>query len=305
MPAPAPAHHVDNAVAEYVTGISCQVAAARHGVSQSRLRSTLRERGLWRDKAARYATSAAKTSTTNAAKSGIPSEEIVSRYIAGESSNALATAYGVSRRAIDYRLNTAGVARRGCGDANRLMMSTRTPEENARNISAAQHAVRGMTRTMDDLTRTAATREARQIGVSDHEVTLAGALRGQGLTVTPQKAIGPYNVDLATGTVAVEVFGGGWHAHGRHRERTPKRMRYILDQGWNLVIVWASLNRWPVSSGARDYIVTFDELTRRDPSVRGEYRVIWGDGKDSTAQCENVDDLAVKPSRSGRKRRRP
>lgn len=305
MPAPAPSSNLDDAIRDYVAGEGCQIAARRHRIGESRLKSALVERGLWRDKAARYALATSKTGASLAAKSDVPAAEVVRRYCGGESMNALAHAFGVSRKSIEYRLNAAGVPIRGNADANRLMMAERTSEENAAGIRAAHDAVRGTKQTPEHRARIAATREQRGTHVSDLERALADMLRTRGLDVTTQKAVGPYNVDIATGTVAVEVFGGGWHGYGLHRRRAPERLRYILDQGWNLVIVWASASRWPIGPGACDYIATFAEVTSGNPPTRGEYRVIWGDGKEAAIDGANIDDLSVKPSRSGRHRARP
>lgn len=230
---------------------------------------------------------------------------VVERYAAGDSIKAMATDLGVTRSYLGKVLDEAGATRRDQAEANRVMMATRTAEENRANAASAHEAVRGRTRSLEELAKAAATRERLQTHVSEHELQLADELRRRGLDVVPQKAVGPYNVDVATGSVAVEVFGGGWHAYGAHRKRTPKRLRYILDQGWNLVIIWASLERWPIGPGACEYVVAFDQLTRSDPSIRGEYRVIWGDGQDATRPGLDVDDLARKPSRSGRKSPRP
>ena len=70
---------------------------------------------------------------------------------------------------------------------------------------------------------------------SDSERVLDEMLQAFGHHPVPQKAIGPYNVDLAVGSVAVEVLGGEWHGYKpRHRERTEQ----ILDAGWSMVFVW-------------------------------------------------------------------
>lgn len=123
-----------------------------------------------------------------------------------------------------------------------------------------------------------------------------------GVETTLQKAIGPYNADLAAYPVAVEIFGGNWHARGRHAARFPDRVRYFLDQGWNLVIVWVlDRRRWqsaiPLTPAAADYIASFVQLTRRDPSTRGQYRVIWGDGKEAATDGLDLNELALVPSR--------
>ena len=120
----------------------------------------------------------------------------------------------------------------------------------------------------------------------------------RGLDVIPQKAIGPYNVDLASGTVAVEVFGGGWHGYGRHRRRAPERLRYILDEGWNLMVIWIiARRRAPLHAAAADYVASFVELASGDPSIRGQHRVVWGDGQEVASVGFNIDDLSAIPPR--------
>ena len=302
MSRPAPAADIENAIHDYLSGESLDLVSRRHRVGYGRLRGIIESRGLLRTSAETSAIRSSRVAASLLSKSDLPSAEIVRRYLAGESSNALAKSFGVSRRAIDYRLDAAGVDRRGSADANRLMMAARTPEENAANSKAAHEAVRGRRRSIEERSKGAATRERLRTHVSDNELILATMLRERGLDVIPQKAVGPYNVDLAAGTVAVEVFGGGWHAYGVHRERASERLRYILDEGWNLVIVWASASRWPIGPGACDYIATFAEVTSGNPPTRGEYRVIWGDGKEAAIDGANVDDLSVKPSRRGCKR---
>lgn len=305
MPPKASAADIENAVADYLAGEGAEAVAARHGTSQSRLKAILVECGQWRTREQTNAFRARRTSAGLLARSDLPTSEIVRRYQDGESVNALAQAFDVSRRAIELRLVNAGVELRSIKDANRLLASKRTPEENARLIRAAHAATRGVPMTFERKAKSAATRERHQVFVTPTERHLAELLTDRGCEVTPQKAVGPYNVDIATGSVAVEIFGGGWHAYGVHRARSAERFRYILDQGWNLVIMWVVTQRWPLKAEAADYIAAFADLTRRDPSIRGQYRVIWGDGKESTSNGLNVDDLSAMPTRSGRKRPGP
>ena len=211
---------------------------------------------------------------------------------------SLSGRYGVSRTAIEPRLRAAGIPIRGRIETNRAMADARTPEENMQIMAAAHRASRGVPKTLEQRTKSAQTREFRKIGVSDSERALARMLKTRGIAAIPQKAIGPYNVDLAAGTVAVEIFGGGWHAYGIHKRRTPERLRYILDEGWNLLIIWDLVGRWPIDDGGADYVAAFVEETSSDPAIRGQYRVIWGDGKAAATDGVDVDDLTVKPSRS-------
>lgn len=304
MSAPAPAANVENAVNDYVSGESCEVAAARYRISQQRLGRILRERGLWRDPAAAMAISVAKQRETVLAKLSIPVEEMTAAYLSGESVAALARRYKVSRKAITGRLVAAGVPLRTMGEANQIIAQSRTPEQRAAGMLKAQAATRGAQHSETHRRKIAETREQVGAGVSRHELRLAQMLQDRGIQAVPQKAVGRYNVDLASGSVAVEVFGGGWHGYGRHRRRAPKRLRYILDEGWNLLVIWTSVHFPDVTGEAADYVVAFVEEASRNPALRGEYRVIWGDGKDVTSSYRDVDDLALVPTRDGRRRRR-
>ncbi len=224
-------------------------------------------------------------------------DKLVADYLAGISQNVLAKRNGVSRRAIYTALTDRGVTIRGTADANRLMMERRRPDEHRRNTKAAHDATRHRKPTFEEACRTAKTRERRQTNMSEAERLLASWMNERGVDTIAQKAIGPYNCDIAAGPVAVEVFGGSWHGHGRHAARMPRRARYILDRGWLLAIVWVDALRYPLQTAAADYLVSLVQAARRDPSLRGQYRVIWGDGEAVPASELSVDNLAAVPAR--------
>jgi very-short-patch-repair endonuclease/uncharacterized protein (DUF433 family) len=228
----------------------------------------------------------------------LPVNEIVIRYTGGESANSLAAHFGVSRTVINRRLLAEGVPLRDSGQANRLMMSNRSNEENLRNVRAAHVAARGRTTTFEELCKRAATREQRQLHVSPYELLFREWLSERGIESVPQKAIGTYNADLAAFPVVVEIFGGNWHGHDRHASRAPERFRYLLDSGWNVVIVWVDRRQYGISTDCADYIAAFVEQSRADPSFRGEYRVIWSDGKEVPSNRLNLDNISLVPSRS-------
>lgn len=206
-------------------------------------------------------------------------DELVRLYLAGETEQQLAGRYGVTRIPIVRALTEAGVTRRTPAETNRLLAARRTPEQRRAGVAAAHAARRGSTDSFEVLCKRAKTREERQTHVSPAEQLIAAWLADRGEDATPQKAIGPYNADLAVGAVAVEIHGGGWHSGGRHRARAPKRIRYILDEGWNLMVIWVDRRSHPLTRKAADQVISFAEESRRNPSMRGEQRVIWGDGQ--------------------------
>ena len=156
-------------------------------------------------------------------------DDLVRRYTGGESEKALAKSLGVTRKS-------------SAGDCSRPGSSPGTEREHVPphgsdsprgTRPARQRRPRRRARPSvppePETRRTAATGRPGLTGrtVSPAEIMLAGMLRDAGLDVIHQKAIGPYNVDLAAGSVAVEVFGGGWH----RRQAEGERLRYILDAG--------------------------------------------------------------------------
>lgn len=225
----------------------------------------------------------------------LPVEQIVTAYLAGESESSLAKRYGTSRTVIRHRLAHAGIERRGRTAANRLMMATRSPEENRRNAEAAHAAARGGVQPLHRLEQRAIVRE--QLGwdagnIGRGEIVVARYLEGLGFSIVPQRAVGIYNVDLAVNeSVAIEVYGGGWHLTGRHAQRHPVRRDFLLGAGWSLLVVWAAKEPSPVG------------LAEVAGAVRGlalepGYRMVMASGGPVPTHCRRLDaDLAVREDR--------
>lgn len=230
----------------------------------------------------------------------LPTDKLVEMYLSGESENSIAAKYETSRTVIRNRLLKAGIAIRGQADANRLMMSQRTPEEIARFTAPMHIAARGKKRTFEQLCNGAIGKERSLSHASADELLFASWLTERGLTPIPQKATGPYNIDVAVHPVAVEIYGGGWHAYGDHAARSHKRFEYILNNGWAAVVIWVYKRDRPLTVQAADYVVAFLEQVRSNPALIGQYRVILGDGQDVTIDGTNLDYVSVKPSLASR-----
>lgn len=289
-----PASRLDDAIRAYQSGETAMDAARIHHVGVKRLREALVGRDLWRDRATTRATASQKAWATRG-QLLLPVDELLDRYTRGESELALARHYAVSRPTIRKRLIEGGATLRDMSAAQRLKMARMTPEQRQAQSAAAHAAVRGSTVGWERKCKSARTRQERQTHVSPAELALQCWLQQRGIVSVPQLAIGPYNADLATGPVIVEIFGGGWHATGDHRHRTAERYRYIFDQGFSAVIVWVNARHHPLRVAAADYIASYLEIARRNPPARGEYRVIWGDGQDVTPACLDLDNIARVP----------
>ncbi|WP_156666212.1 hypothetical protein [Rhodococcus sp. HS-D2] len=223
------------------------------------------------------------------------SDQIIRSYVAGKSENALAKTHDVGRSTIRRVLTANHIKIRDNAEANKLMMLTRTPEENRRNSEAAHEAARNHVHTYEEKRQRAITRERKQLHISETEKRLACMLRRRGYIVTHQKAVGVYNCDLAVENVAIEIYGGGWHAQGNHKKRSDRRFSHILSTGWNVVIVWVDIRHYPLTASAADYIAAFIEHCH-DVRMSGEYRVIRGSGTEFARGSDNLEMLTVKPT---------
>ena len=91
-------------------------------------------------------------------------------------------------------------------------------------------------------------------------------LVARGITFVPQRAVAQYNIDLAIGdSIAVEVFGGGWHGYGRHAARFEERTRYLLSHGWHQVVIWINPRRKDGLNIAFDQLMDFVQMLQREP----------------------------------------
>jgi len=270
----------------YTSGESSGEIAKDHGVSISCIASILKRNGIRPD--------GRKPKTIPKRRLNIPLEEVTSLYLSGISENEIAKRFGVSRAAIRPRLLSAGVPIRDSAQANRLMMAGRSSEENFRNTQAAHEAARGKPQPEEWAQKVALGRERNKRHIGPQEVELAAILTSKGFTVTPQKAVGRYNIDIAISEfpIAVEVFGGMWHAYGPHARRFRKRFDYLLDCGWIPVIVWISKD-FPLGLGAVKYICSLAERLRSGKSVPRQEQVIRGDGKPTSIGKANIDYRAA------------
>jgi hypothetical protein len=208
-------------------------------------------------------------------KLNLPVNEIVSMYTAGMPKHHIALHFGVADMTINDRLKSKGIMPDiNASESAKTRAMRMTIEERQQLTKNAHSAVRNSTRSISDLT-------ARAIGVekagklaSGIEIMFSEFLKDSSVNFIPQKAIGIYNCDFAVGTVAVELFGGGFHSSGRHAARLPDRTRYILNSGFNMYIIWVYSREKFFCPAVLDDFITFNEQSRIDPTFVGQYRVV-------------------------------
>lgn len=283
---------LDDVVARYLSGESVSKIAPSVGVSVAYIYKRLKREGILRScrEAARLAA---------ARKPILPWVlEAIDLYRSGMSQTDVAEHFGVTQSTVQRHFKVHGVSRTR-SEAERLKWAGMDAEARANQVAAAHAAVRGMTRPDDDLIRRAIGKQASLAHATAEEREVADALIGLGLEVVLQQAVYKYNVDVGVHPVAVELYGGAWHAHGRHAARFPQRCKDLADRGWNLHIIWAGYPGQPdvldVSRVTQD-VATYYERSSSDPSFRRQYRMIWGHGELIAAGSVDDDNFAPIPS---------
>ena len=221
----------------------------------------------------------------------IDTDQIIALYTSGKSVNFIAKHFGVDRGTIQRRLKKSRIIIRGQAEANQLSMSQRSRDENVRNTKAAHDAVRGKPRAHEELCKRAITRQKSFTAYgSPYEQDIADEFSRRQIQFTPQLAVDKYNIDFAIfDNIAFEVFGGNWHAKGRHRARFDERSKKLFSSGYTIVICWIGFNHRFSPSGIADYLVSLSEILRSDPSTRSKHYVIGGDGKPCSVGSSNLN----------------
>jgi very-short-patch-repair endonuclease len=220
--------------------------------------------------------------------------EATRRYLAGESMKALAPAMGADRATLTRRLSDAGVPLRGRSAS--MFLRWEGIEDPASLCSAAWEAMRGSKRTA-----TQQATHARGCQKSLHlrgkfEADVADGLAARGLAVTPQLAVGPYNLDIAINEppIAVEIYTGGLKRNRLGRRSHLERAKDLLDDGW--IFLRVNCKSSFDADGLCEYIVALADRASRDKTLRGRYGVVRGDGKVPPPRRSQFDDLPKIPS---------
>jgi len=228
-------------------------------------------------------------------------DDLCRLYQAGNLECDLAKIFKITYQNVHRWLLVRGIPLRTIGDSHRIAAARSTKEERARRARAAHDAIRGLRRTMEDLCKRSKGKEIKQSHATRIEGIAVADLESHGLKCIPQKAIGPYNVDIAIEKppIAVEIFGGSWHASGRHAARFRKRIDYLLDQGWLPIIVWVSRDH-PLETGAIKYIVALAKKIRRGETTGRQEKMIRGDGQPCIIGERKFNNLPPIPSAARR-----
>lgn len=288
MPRKLPPFDMDDLIGRYQAGESMKSLTSMFDLSPSYIRKQMSKRGIARTRAEADALRSAN------ATGPVWTTEAIRLYESGMSQAEIGAVVGKHQATVSTVLRKYAETR-DASEAGRLQWAKLSPIERRLQTQAAHHAVRGKTRTLDDLERRALGKQLAQSHATEQERHLASALNNLGIDTVLQQAVSKYNLDIGASPVAVELFGGGWHAYGRHAARMPQRIEDIANAGWNMLIVWdLNWKSFDQAAVAHD-IAAYVEQSRRDPTFRRQYRVIWGDGEFYSAGSVDDDHLALVP----------
>lgn len=223
-------------------------------------------------------------------------DNLLERYKAGEPEQKLAHEAGVNRWTFRQRIIKAGITPRNISDSMLIRWSEATAEARDNMLKNAHIAASGRTITHTEKRQRAITVEKRGSHISPIETVFADWIRNAGYSITQQKAVGIYNLDIALNEfpIAIEIFGGGWHNAGDHRTRFFERTEYLINSGISVLIIWVDCRRFPLNVPAcGEKIVTFINSISRYPSALGKYEVIVSDGNIAPANKTYFNSPAI------------
>ncbi len=246
----------------------------------------------------------------------LPKEEIVRRYLAGESSTEIAVSYGVSRSNVHCIVKKAGIqirtisessyarharlgddARKRMSDGGRQGHQNLSEEQKEKKKFRIANLNKGIILPPDRVAKRAKSNQAGKASQSHYEQELYELLKNHGVNCRQQQAVGPYNCDLSIGHVDIEIFGGWpWRLYiPKQLESAAKRLRFFLDLNWDTFIVLVG-KKYPITETTAARVVAFvkecEALGREEPRI---YRMIRGADEVLISGTALDEPLKVKP----------
>lgn len=281
--------NLDDFISRYLSGESAEELSREIGVSRATLIRRMKTAGteirgtrdaqiMWKK--------CRKTIVLN-----LP--DFTNRYELGETLQSLCLVYNVERRAAERYLIEQGVTPRNVSEAAAVRWRNMDNDGRRALIEPANNAKRGKPAGIISLERRAITMQRTLQLASRADLLFAWWLVMRGISVTPQRAVGRYNIDIAIQEprVAVEI-GGDWHVTNffKSKQTDPiKRRNYLFDEGWRLIEVRIDSGR-RLRETAADRVVSLLEEARQGEPSWGQYCVIWGNGEPAPAIGDDSDN---------------
>lgn len=216
--------------------------------------------------------------------------EMRSLYESGIGANGVAEKMGLTcapNTVVSYLLKFYGKLR-DRSEQQFARMAISTPEQIAKLTEAAHKASKGRKADRSEGMKRAKTMEGSHNRRSKWEKPVFEAIREFFPEAVPSKAVDVYNLDIGIGSVAVEIFGGGWSYTDKARvDKYIKRTKHLAELGYSTIFVVFASKLTDVFD--RDNLVKQIQIASLDPSSARQYRVIWGDFNAASGLCSEID----------------
>jgi very-short-patch-repair endonuclease len=265
----------------YESGLSLQKLTSQFHTSDRRLIGILKDSGV--------------SLRQSRSWKNIPAQEAIDCYVSGVSEKKTAERFGVGRGAIRNMLVANGVHIRHQSESERLKWSQMSNDRRDAQVEAAHKVTKGRHASTEERVKHAQTCFKQGSHSTETEKLLMNWLSCRGIETLGQFPVGIYNLDIAINEprIAVELFGGSWHASGYHALRHIERFKYLLDQGWNVMIIWIDTRNHPLRPLVCNNIISFMDELRSNVSLPRQYRVIWGDGQPAPTNRSKFNDIST------------
>ena len=195
------------------------------------------------------------------------SKEISAMWHEGVSVKAMSERLGIARGAVNARIKDLGLTVRNQHQAALIRMTD--PEERGRVVRKAHLAMAPM------------------------NAELAELLDLLGVAAERERQVGPRNLDLCVGNVAIEVHKSGRHPFSetsRERDRTES----LLRRGLVVVYMWINGTCGGPRLGGAKQLVSLLQGADGNPPIGGQYWVIRGCGEIVSVGRDELDEYPAK-----------
>lgn len=168
-------------------------------------------------------------------------------YEQGKGAKAIGREIGQSWGFVNSCLRDMGLPVRDRKEARRERDRRSTPEQRAALTARAHEALRGKPRPQEWGERLAVSKAASLSAIGELEQEIGAALRALGVNLSPQVAVGPYNLDLARWPFALEVHRQ--EASPKRNMKKIARVRHLTAVGWSVAYFWITPGK-PVTEPA-------------------------------------------------------
>jgi transposase len=217
--------------------------------------------------------------------------DAIADYVAGMSENQVAIKYSVQRSSIKTILERKAIHRRSQSEAEFLKWQSMTGEQRSQQVCHANQAIRDKPPEFHARSAIlqAKTKQNTLAKSCDSEMTFIAEFEKLGFIVIPQKAFGPYNIDIAIRNTAIEIHGTACNPH--NHAYYSKRVVNLLKGGWNVIYIKTTSN--VNVKRAAHQVSKMINLIESDDSAICHYGMIRGSGELIATGCLDRDEFTT------------